>query len=73
MSNSSIDEIYEAGRAAGAYGGKLLGAGGGGFLLFMVDPSRRERLFQRLKKLIQVSVKLDNNGSKIVLYEPNGL
>jgi D-glycero-alpha-D-manno-heptose-7-phosphate kinase len=73
MSNSSIDDIYDAGRAAGAYGGKLLGAGGGGFLLFMVDPSRRECLLQRLKKLIHVSVKLDNEGSKIVLYEPNGL
>jgi D-glycero-alpha-D-manno-heptose-7-phosphate kinase len=73
VSNPQIDEIYEAGLAAGAIGGKLLGAGGGGFMVFMVDPEKREQLRARLSKLIHVSVGFDNDGSKIVLYQPDGL
>jgi D-glycero-alpha-D-manno-heptose-7-phosphate kinase len=73
VSNAQIDEIYEAGREAGAIGGKLLGAGGGGFMLFLVDPEKREQVRERLKNLIHVSVGFDNDGSKIVLYQPDGL
>jgi len=73
VSNSRIDDIYEAGRAAGAIGGKLLGAGGGGFMVLLVEPDRRECVRERLKDLIHVSVGFDNTGSKIVLYEPAGL
>ena len=73
VSNSRIDEIYEAGRAAGAVGGKLLGAGGGGFMVFLVEPDKREKVRERLKDLICVSIGMDNAGSKIVLYEPAGL
>jgi D-glycero-alpha-D-manno-heptose-7-phosphate kinase len=73
VSNSQIDEIYEAGRGAGAMGGKLLGAGGGGFMVFLVEPDKREQVRERLKNLIHVSVATDNDGSKIVLYQPNGL
>lgn len=73
VSNPQIDEIYEAGREAGAIGGKLLGAGGGGFMLFLVDPEKREQVRERLKNLIHVSVGFDTDGSKIVLYQPNGL
>jgi len=73
VSNSRIDDIYEAGRAAGAIGGKLLGAGGGGFMVLLVEPDRRECVRERLKDLIHVSVGFDNTGSKIVLYEPGGL
>jgi D-glycero-alpha-D-manno-heptose-7-phosphate kinase len=73
VSNNQIDEIYEAGRAAGAIGGKLLGAGGGGFLAFFVEPEDRERVRERLKDLIHVSVGLDREGSKIVLFQPEGL
>jgi D-glycero-alpha-D-manno-heptose-7-phosphate kinase len=73
VSNAQIDEIYEAGREAGAIGGKLLGAGGGGFMVFIVDPEKREQVRERLKKLIHVSVGFDNDGSKIVLYQPDGL
>jgi len=43
VSNSQIDEIYEAGRDTGAVGGKLLGAGGCGFMVLLVDPERRAR------------------------------
>jgi len=73
VSNQRIDDIYEAGRAAGAIGGKLLGAGGGGFMVLLVEPDRRQEVRERLKDLIQVSVGFDNTGSKIVLYEPEGL
>lgn len=70
ISNSSIDEIYEAGLDAGAIGGKLLGAGGGGFMLFYVEPERREELHTRLKKLLNVPFSFSNRGSHVVLYEP---
>lgn len=73
VSNAQIDDIYQAGLDAGAIGGKLLGAGGGGFMVFLVDPQNRERLRQRLKKFIHVSVDFDNDGSRIVLYQPDGL
>jgi D-glycero-alpha-D-manno-heptose-7-phosphate kinase len=73
VSNPLIDEIYQAGREAGAVGGKLLGAGGGGFMVFLVEPDKREQVRQRLKKLVHVNVGFDHEGSKIVLYQPNGL
>jgi D-glycero-alpha-D-manno-heptose-7-phosphate kinase len=73
ITNPQIDEMYEAGRAAGAVGGKLLGAGGGGFMIFLVDPAMRMQVRERLKKLIHVSTGFDNDGSKIVLYQPDGL
>jgi len=70
VSNSQIDEIYDAGRAAGAFGGKLLGAGGGGFMVLLVDPDRRGQVRERLNKLVHVNVGFDNEGSKIVIYQP---
>jgi D-glycero-alpha-D-manno-heptose-7-phosphate kinase len=73
VSNPQIDEIYEAGRSAGAIGGKLLGAGGGGFIVFFVEPECRERVREKLKNLIHVSFGIDTEGSKIVLYQPDGL
>lgn len=72
VSNQKIDEIYEAGRDAGALGGKLLGAGGGGFMMFLVDPDKREAVRARLNNLIHVTFGIDNEGSKIVLYNPDG-
>jgi D-glycero-alpha-D-manno-heptose-7-phosphate kinase len=68
ISNSQIDEIYEAGRAAGAYGGKLLGAGGGGFILFFVDPSRQADVRAALKDLLYVPVRFEHFGSQIIHY-----
>ncbi len=71
VSTQALDEIYEAGREAGAVGGKLLGAGGGGFMLFLVEPEKRKRVRERLKGLIQVPIDFDQDGSKIVLYQPD--
>ena len=70
ISNPDIDEIYEAGMSAGALGGKLLGAGGGGFMLFFVSPERREALRQRLKKFLCVPFGFSSRGSEVIVYEP---
>jgi D-glycero-alpha-D-manno-heptose-7-phosphate kinase len=72
VSNPMIDEIYEAGRGAGAIGGKLLGAGGGGFMVFFVPQDKRAAVREKLNKLIHVSFAIDNGGSRIMLYEPDG-
>lgn len=71
VTTPAVDGIYEAGREAGALGGKLLGAGGGGFMLFMVKPEDRQKLRERLKDLIHVSFEFDTGGSKIVVFEPD--
>jgi D-glycero-alpha-D-manno-heptose-7-phosphate kinase len=73
ISNTNIDEIYEAGLGAGALGGKLLGAGGGGFMLFFVPPERKEALRIRLKNLLCVPFRFSNRGSHVVVYEPEAL
>jgi D-glycero-alpha-D-manno-heptose-7-phosphate kinase len=73
ITNASIDEIYETGRRAGALGGKLLGAGGGGFMLFFVRPEQRQALREALKKLLCVPFGFDSKGSHVVLYEPEEL
>jgi len=70
ISTSTIDDIYEAGRSAGAVGGKLLGAGGGGFMLFFVAPEKREALRARLKNLLCIPFSFSNRGSHVVVYEP---
>jgi D-glycero-alpha-D-manno-heptose-7-phosphate kinase len=72
ITNSNINEIYEAGLEAGALGGKLLGAGGGGFMLLYVPPERREALRLRLKKLLCVPFAFSNRGSQVSVYEPEG-
>jgi D-glycero-alpha-D-manno-heptose-7-phosphate kinase len=70
ITNASLDEIYEAGMSAGALGGKLLGAGGGGFMLFYVPPERREALRTRLNKLLCVPFSFSTKGSQVAVYEP---
>jgi D-glycero-alpha-D-manno-heptose-7-phosphate kinase len=65
--------MYEAGIAAGAWGGKLLGAGSGGFLLFMCPPERRAALRNVMQGRIEINFEVDYDGSKVVLYQPDGL
>jgi D-glycero-alpha-D-manno-heptose-7-phosphate kinase len=71
VTTSKVDEIYEAGMAGGAVGGKLLGAGGGGFVLLFARPECHGEIRQRLKGLIEVSAKINSPGSTIVLYSPD--
>lgn len=66
-----IDEIYDKGRAAGALGGKLLGAGGGGFVLLFVPPERHAAVLNALGNLLHVPTPFDTAGSQIVFYEPD--
>jgi D-glycero-alpha-D-manno-heptose-7-phosphate kinase len=73
VSTSEVDAIYDAGREAGAVGGKLIGAGGGGFVLFYVEPQHQAAVRERLKNLIEVRFDVDRAGSTVVVYSPNGL
>lgn len=73
VSTAEIDDIYAAARDAGAVGGKLLGAGGGGFMVLFVEPAKQAAVAERLKKLVRVGFGIDDAGSKIVVYEPAGL
>lgn len=70
ITNPEIDAIYEEARAAGAVGGKLLGAGNGGFLLFFVPPERRAELARRLGRLTSLTFGIAQQGSHILLREP---
>lgn len=72
VSTGTIDEIYQAGCEAGAIGGKVLGAGGGGFVLFFVEPEKQAAVRERLNALIEVTFDIDTTGSSVVLYNPNG-
>lgn len=70
VTTSLIDEAYKAGKEAGALGGKLLGAGGGGFVLFFVPPGRRDAVRAKLKNLLIVPFKFDSDGTKVIYHEP---
>jgi len=73
VSTPEIDHIYETAMVAGATGGKLLGAGGGGFMLLFAAPERQAAIRDRLANLVHVPFEFDDSGSKVVLYQPNGL
>ncbi len=66
ITNSKLDTLYEAGKQAGAIGGKLLGAGGGGFMLFYVPPEKQDAVRQRLRRYREVPVKLDAPGTHVI-------
>ena len=73
VSTAQIDKIYETALTAGAVGGKILGAGGGGFMLLFAKPENHANIRKRLDKLVHVNFDFDTTGSKVVLYQPNGL
>lgn len=73
VSTPKIDEIYEVARKSGALGGKLLGAGGGGFLLLLVPKLAQDAVRTALSSFLHVPFRFENSGSKIVLYQPQGL
>ncbi|HZS56224.1 MAG TPA: hypothetical protein VFA65_17605 [Bryobacteraceae bacterium] len=70
ISNPEIDEIYDVAMRSGALGGKLLGAGGGGFMVFFVPPECRSTLRKRLGNLLCVPFAFSDKGSQVVVYEP---
>lgn len=73
ISTAEVNQIYQAAVDAGALGGKLLGAGGGGFVLIFAEPSTHGRIREALRGLIEVSFQTSSPGSTIVVYEPEGL
>ncbi|MBI4445920.1 MAG: kinase [Acidobacteria bacterium] len=68
VSSPWLDQIYTRARGAGAIGGKLLGAGGGGFLLLFVEPGRREDLCRALPELREVRFGFEPQGSRVIYY-----
>ncbi len=70
ISTNSIDDFYEKGMKAGALGGKLLGAGGGGFLLFYVQPEKQEAVMQAMRDLLYVPFRFENSGTQVIHYTP---
>ena len=66
ITNSTIDEAYTKAQEAGAVGGKLLGAGGGGFLLLFVEPDKQVKVLQALTPMRQVNFKFENQGSRLI-------
>ncbi len=69
VSNDSVDNVYDAAKQAGALGGKLLGAGGGGFLLLFAPPDRLEHICSVLNSLIYVPFKFEFSGSQIIFID----
>jgi len=72
ITNSDIDEMYKKAMDAGAIGGKLLGAGGGGFLLFLVEPDKQNLVKSALNGVLNVPFNFDFSGSQIVYYGDHG-
>lgn len=70
VSTGSIDELYEKGIAAGATGGKLLGAGGGGFLVFYVEPEYQDAVKRAMSDLMYVPFEFENGGTRVIHYTP---
>ena len=70
VSNSHVEEMYEQAMSAGALGGKLIGAGGGGFMLLFVRPGDQARVLQKLNRLIHVPFKFEHSGSQTIFFDP---
>lgn len=70
VSTNEIDKLYEIGIKAGALGGKLLGAGGGGFLVFYVQPEKQDSVMKAMKNLMYIPFKFENGGTRVIHYTP---
>ena len=70
ITTGNIDELYDYGKKVGALGGKLLGAGGGGFMVFYVQPEKQGTVRSALSKLMYVPFKFENGGTRVINYSP---
>lgn len=70
VSTGPIDDLYDRGMAAGALGGKLLGAGGGGFLVFFAEPDARDSVREALSDLLYIPFEFESDGTRVVYYDP---
>lgn len=73
ITTRDIDDVYEAAVDNGAVGGKLCGAGGGGFIVFYVEPENQERVKKALSSFLHVPFKFNFSGSEIIVYKPDHL
>ena len=71
ITNPKIDELYKLAVKHGALGGKLLGAGGGGFLLLYMPLKYRKSFFKKNKKIINIPFNFTNEGSQVIFKDPN--
>jgi D-glycero-alpha-D-manno-heptose-7-phosphate kinase len=69
VSNARVDALYDEARQAGAVGGKLLGAGGGGFILLFVPPEKQAKVRKQLNRLIEVPFEFEFSGSQIIFFD----
>lgn len=70
VSTDSIDGLYAQGIKAGAIGGKLLGAGGGGFLVFYVQPDKQESVLRAMSNLMYIPFEFEDGGTRVIYYSP---
>lgn len=70
ISTNSIDALYQKAMQAGALGGKLLGAGGGGFLLFYVEKDKQNAVKKAMENLLYVPFEFENGGTRVIHYTP---
>ena len=68
ISNTTIDNMYDTALRAGAVGGKLLGAGGGGFILLFVPPEKYQQVKHAMRDLLEVKFSFESGGSQIIYY-----
>jgi D-glycero-alpha-D-manno-heptose-7-phosphate kinase len=71
VSNGTIDGLYKRARQKGAIGGKITGAGGGGFLLLFVPPTSQKAVRNELKELLHVPIQFESEGSRIIFFDSN--
>lgn len=70
VSTNNIDNLYARGLAAGALGGKLLGAGGGGFLVFYVQPDKQYSVKEAMRDLMYIPFEFENGGTRVIHFTP---
>ena len=70
ISNSEVDKMYDLAMNAGAIGGKLVGAGGGGFMVFYVNQKNKSNVQNALKNYLNIPFRFDFEGSQVIVYKP---